>query len=232
MLDWLQKCHWRRIYDMTLSRFIITSTPLTKKPWRSNPGSPGISLLEAVFLCLNAFSLSEECSSTCARHYQVCNVDLKLFCRTVIDGSYPAAAAETGGGKGMDRYATHDETALHVDSRYCGQGHYTQLHWPLTRPPYPTTDSSLPRYFIADHSAEQSPARSSTDNRCKMHWTPNAWVTWIHARFEVFTAVTMKNAVFWGVTSCCSCWNDVLEERIASFIRVTSRRPRKNVSSN
>jgi hypothetical protein len=26
-----------------------------------------------------------------------------------------------------------------------------------------------------------------------------------HARFEVFTAVTMKNGVFWDVTPCGSC---------------------------
>jgi hypothetical protein len=34
-------------------------------------------------------------------------------------------------------------------------------------------------------------------------------------RFEVFTAVTMKNGVFWDVTPC-----DVSEEPGASFIRV------------
>jgi hypothetical protein len=28
-----------------------------------------------------------------------------------------------------------------------------------------------------------------------------------HVRFEVFTAVTMKNAVFWDVASCRSCVN-------------------------
>jgi hypothetical protein len=28
-----------------------------------------------------------------------------------------------------------------------------------------------------------------------------------HVRFEVFTAVTMKNGVFWDVTSCGSCKN-------------------------
>jgi hypothetical protein len=28
-----------------------------------------------------------------------------------------------------------------------------------------------------------------------------------HERFEVFTAVTMKNCVFWGVTPCDSCKN-------------------------
>jgi hypothetical protein len=28
-----------------------------------------------------------------------------------------------------------------------------------------------------------------------------------YVRFEVFTAVTMKNGVFWGVTPCGSCKN-------------------------
>jgi hypothetical protein len=31
----------------------------------------------------------------------------------------------------------------------------------------------------------------------------------------------MKSAVFWDVTPCDSCKNDVSEERIASTIRVT-----------
>jgi hypothetical protein len=31
-------------------------------------------------------------------------------------------------------------------------------------------------------------------------------------RFEVFTAVTMKNAVFWDVTPCGSCKNRRIEE--------------------
>jgi hypothetical protein len=33
--------------------------------------------------------------------------------------------------------------------------------------------------------------------------------------------VTMKNGVFWDVTPCGSCKNDVSEERSDSFIRVT-----------
>jgi hypothetical protein len=36
-----------------------------------------------------------------------------------------------------------------------------------------------------------------------------------------FTAVTMKNAVFWNVTPCSSVRTDVSEERSASIIRVT-----------
>jgi hypothetical protein len=28
-----------------------------------------------------------------------------------------------------------------------------------------------------------------------------------HVRFEVFTAVTMKNGVFWDITPCGSCKN-------------------------
>jgi hypothetical protein len=42
-----------------------------------------------------------------------------------------------------------------------------------------------------------------------------------HIRFEVFTAVTMKNGVFWDVTPCDSCRNRSFEERSASLIRVT-----------
>jgi hypothetical protein len=40
-------------------------------------------------------------------------------------------------------------------------------------------------------------------------------------RFEVFTAVTIKNSVFWDVRQCGSCKNRVLEECSASIIRVT-----------
>jgi hypothetical protein len=29
----------------------------------------------------------------------------------------------------------------------------------------------------------------------------------VYVRFEVFTAVTMKNGVFWDVTPCSSCKN-------------------------
>jgi hypothetical protein len=42
--------------------------------------------------------------------------------------------------------------------------------------------------------------------------------TW---RFEVFTAVTMKNAVFWDMsTLCVSCGTNVSEEHIASIFKV------------
>jgi hypothetical protein len=30
---------------------------------------------------------------------------------------------------------------------------------------------------------------------------------WHYVRFEVFTAVTMKNCVFWNVTPCDTCKN-------------------------
>jgi hypothetical protein len=42
-----------------------------------------------------------------------------------------------------------------------------------------------------------------------------------YARFEFFTAVTMKNAIFWDVTSCGFVRTDVSEECVASIIRVT-----------
>jgi hypothetical protein len=32
-------------------------------------------------------------------------------------------------------------------------------------------------------------------------------IIFIRVRFEVFTAVTMKNGVFWDVTQCASCKN-------------------------
>jgi hypothetical protein len=38
-------------------------------------------------------------------------------------------------------------------------------------------------------------------------------------KFEVFTAVITKNAVFWYVTPCDSCEN-LSEESVASIIRV------------
>jgi hypothetical protein len=38
------------------------------------------------------------------------------------------------------------------------------------------------------------------------------WTKLSLVRFEVFTAVTMKNAVFWDVASCRSCVNRRLEE--------------------
>jgi hypothetical protein len=34
----------------------------------------------------------------------------------------------------------------------------------------------------------------------------------MHVRFEVFTAVTMKNGVFWDVMPCGSCRNRFLQE--------------------
>jgi hypothetical protein len=40
-------------------------------------------------------------------------------------------------------------------------------------------------------------------------------------RFDVFTAVTMKNGVFWDVMPCGSCKKRRFEERRASIIRVT-----------
>jgi hypothetical protein len=40
-------------------------------------------------------------------------------------------------------------------------------------------------------------------------------------KFEVFTAVTMKNGVYWDVTLCGSCKNRRFGELSASFIRVT-----------
>jgi hypothetical protein len=42
-------------------------------------------------------------------------------------------------------------------------------------------------------------------------------------RFEVFTAMTIKNAVFWDAMRCGSYNNGVSEEHITSIIRVTRK---------
>jgi hypothetical protein len=42
-----------------------------------------------------------------------------------------------------------------------------------------------------------------------------------HVRFEVFTAVTMKNGVFWDVTLCGSCKSRRFGRTWRLFIRVT-----------
>jgi hypothetical protein len=43
----------------------------------------------------------------------------------------------------------------------------------------------------------------------------------IFVRFEVFTAVTMTNGVFWDVTLCGSCKNRRFGELSVSFIKLT-----------
>jgi hypothetical protein len=45
-------------------------------------------------------------------------------------------------------------------------------------------------------------------------------VGWCPARFQVLTAVTTKNVVFWTVTQYGSCKNRRFEERIASIFMV------------
>jgi hypothetical protein len=51
-------------------------------------------------------------------------------------------------------------------------------------------------------------------------------------RFEVFTAVTMKNGLFWDVTQRGSCKNLILEELSASLIRVNRWTRNVNLTSN
>jgi hypothetical protein len=51
------------------------------------------------------------------------------------------------------------------------------------------------------------------NQQCKLYKT--------YVRFEVFMAVTMKNAAFWDVMLCGSCKNRVSEEPSASINRVT-----------
>jgi hypothetical protein len=49
----------------------------------------------------------------------------------------------------------------------------------------------------------------------------NVRIMFTLVRFEVFSAVTMKNCVFWDVTPCGSCKNRRFGGLSASFIRVT-----------
>jgi hypothetical protein len=53
------------------------------------------------------------------------------------------------------------------------------------------------------------------------HCQNDRFQLFIRLRFEVFTAVTMKNGVFWDVTRVALVRTDVSEELSASFIRVT-----------
>jgi hypothetical protein len=43
--------------------------------------------------------------------------------------------------------------------------------------------------------------------------TRKEWMRLFNVRFEVFTAVTMKNGVFWVVTPCGSCKNRLFKIR-------------------
>jgi hypothetical protein len=51
-------------------------------------------------------------------------------------------------------------------------------------------------------------------------------------RFEVFTAVTMKNAVFWDVTSCGSCKNRRFEGTYRLHYQCEKKQRARNVSNN
>jgi hypothetical protein len=46
----------------------------------------------------------------------------------------------------------------------------------------------------------------------------------LHVRFEVFTAVTMKKAIFWDVAPCRYCINRRFGGTIASIFRVEEKR--------
>jgi hypothetical protein len=64
-------------------------------------------------------------------------------------------------------------------------------------------------------------------------------LVYTYVRFEVFTAVTMKNAVFWDVAQCRSCVNrrfggdyrDTFCRIIGSHKTYTSPHPRRRHSS-
>jgi hypothetical protein len=54
-----------------------------------------------------------------------------------------------------------------------------------------------------------------------MQWLDPGQIHRYHVRFEVFTAATMKNPIFWEVMPCGSCKNWRFRGRIAYIIRVT-----------
>jgi hypothetical protein len=45
----------------------------------------------------------------------------------------------------------------------------------------------------------------------------------INSRFEVFTAVTMKNGVFWDITPCCPCKTLLVAAKYLVFLRSVRR---------
>jgi hypothetical protein len=58
-------------------------------------------------------------------------------------------------------------------------------------------------------------------------------VSYSSVKFEVFTVVTMKNAVFWDVTPCGSCKNQCFRETCHLHHQGDkNRQARYNVSSN
>jgi hypothetical protein len=65
-------------------------------------------------------------------------------------------------------------------------------------------------------------AHTKEDNSQSLHLSHFITNVYFFLRFEVFTAVPMKNAVFWDVTPCGCYKNDVSEERFASIITLTS----------
>jgi hypothetical protein len=44
----------------------------------------------------------------------------------------------------------------------------------------------------------------------QLEYNQNGSLVQSHVRFEVITVVTMKNAVYWDVTSCGSCKNNMV----------------------
>jgi hypothetical protein len=66
-----------------------------------------------------------------------------------------------------------------------------------------------------------TPVLASSDGNCCVTYGTYGALIKLLDRFDVFTAVTMNNAVLWDVTPRGSCKNRLLEKLSASFIRVT-----------
>jgi hypothetical protein len=90
------------------------------------------------------------------------------------------------------------------------------------------------KYDLGFYSPEDTTFHSHRRENLRSYIALTGWALWrrrnvfpvryelsFYIRFEVFTAVTMKNGVFWDVTPCGFVRTDVSEELSVSFIRVT-----------
>jgi hypothetical protein len=95
------------------------------------------------------------------------------------------------------------------------------------------TDFRLWFFFFIRMCAQKGPKKHTVKERChqKVQLSRNLicpllryfilMSVGVHVRFEVVIAATMKNAVFWDVTPCCSCKDRHFGDCIISIIRVT-----------
>jgi hypothetical protein len=130
------------------------------------------------------------------------NVKLILFWHTVIEcrtktvAHYrylPTSSQSQWQEEGWAGTRRMMKLQLHVDSRYCAQGHYTQLHWPLTRPPFRASDSSLRRCSTVNfiypcgipRSRVQLVGRLTVARKCSVFYDARISITMVAAGREL-----------------------------------------------